>query len=262
METVRKPWRSFLFFMFLGVLAVLTLLPMYIEIIPEQLAEFGIPLTIPVHVIALLSLINPLLFIIAGLVVGHLLASRTGLVSFVYETDRFRRPFWSRLVKVLKPAILFGFLGGIIVMSVEFLIQPLLPSELQMAGASGSLSLIDFASRMLYGGVAEELMLRWGVMTLLAFLLWKIFSRKKLQPSPLLMWISIVLSALLFAIGHFGATAAITEITGIVLFRMLFLNGFLGLIYGWLFWKKGLEAAMIAHMVTHITLIVITFIFL
>ncbi|WP_328059863.1 type II CAAX prenyl endopeptidase Rce1 family protein [Geobacillus stearothermophilus] len=38
------------------------------------------------------------------------------------------------------------------------------------------------------------------------------------------------------------------EFSLIILIRTLVLNGLLGLWFGYLYWKKGLEYAMIAHM--------------
>ncbi len=80
-------------------------------------------------------------------------------------------------------------------------------------------------------------------------------------PSSSIFWISIIVSSILFALGHWGATAlAAPVITPIIFIRMLLLNGIGGIIYGWLFWKKGLEVAMIAHAMTHIATTIITYI--
>jgi len=39
---------------------------------------------------------------------------------------------------------------------------------------------------------------------------------------------------------------------------MLVLNGLGGIVFGWLYWKDNLETAMIAHMMTHVAMNVIT----
>ncbi|TSB47450.1 CPBP family intramembrane glutamic endopeptidase [Alkalicoccobacillus porphyridii] len=258
MKPSRKPWRSFLVFFLIGIVAVLTLLPMLVELLPQQLEELGVPLTLPVELLALLSLINPLLFIVAGLLVGHFLAERTGFFSFVYEKDRYGKPLLSRLAGVFNISSLLGVMGGVIMLTVDFLLQPFLPEVLYLSDAGSTIDFFDLATRLLYGGIAEELMLRWGVMTLVVFILWKIFQRKNAQPSSVIVWSGIILSALLFGLGHYGATVAATEMTPIIFARMIFLNGLGGVIYGWLYWRKGLEAAMIAHMATHVTFVIIS----
>ncbi|MFB5662987.1 CPBP family intramembrane glutamic endopeptidase [Alteribacillus sp. HJP-4] len=257
MQHVRKPWRSFIFFLLVGVIAVLSLLPTHIELIPQQLEKLGVPLELPIEIIAVLSLINPLLFIIVGLLIGHFLAERTGFYSFIYEKDRYDRPLLSRLRAIFKISALLGVIGGVIIVTSDALLQPFLPEVLHVSDAE-AIDLFDLATRLLYGGIAEELMLRWGVMTLLVFIMWKIFQRSKTQPTSVIVWTGITLSALLFGLGHYGATSAATDMTPMIFARMIFLNGFGGIIYGWLYWRKGLEAAMIAHMATHLTFVFIS----
>ncbi|HRI49762.1 MAG TPA: CPBP family glutamic-type intramembrane protease [Pseudomonadota bacterium] len=58
----------------------------------------------------------------------------------------------------------------------------------------------------------------------------------------------ILLAALIFGAGHLPAAAALLPITPLFLARTLVLNGLVGTVCGWLFWRRGLEAAMIAHL--------------
>ncbi|WP_026702257.1 CPBP family intramembrane glutamic endopeptidase [Salibacterium aidingense] len=255
MQHPRKPWRSFVFFLFVGVIAVLSLLPMQIEILPRQLEELGVPLKLPIEIMAVLSLLNPLLFIIVGLLIGHFLAERTGFYSFIYDKDRYGTPLLSRLRAVFIISALLGGISGVFIVTVDFFLQPFLPEELHISGAESTVDFFDLVARLLYGGIAEELMLRFGVMTLVVFIMWKVFQRSQARPTSVIVWIGIILSALLFGLGHYAATAAATDMTPIVFARMIFLNGFGGIIYGWLYWRRGLEAGMIAHIATHVVFV-------
>jgi membrane protease YdiL (CAAX protease family) len=90
---------------------------------------------------------------------------------------------------------------------------------------------------------------------------WITFKIKKSgdgNPTIIGIWLSIIIAAVLFGIGHLPATAQIVDLTGIVIVRAIVLNGIGGIIFGWLYWKKGLESAMIAHFSTDIVLHVIT----
>lgn len=258
MQNKRRAWRSFLFFLLIGVVAVLFLFPMILEQVNAQIDELGISVGLPIEFIAALSLINPLLFIMIGLTIGHFLAEKTGFTSLVYERDRYRKPFFSRFIAILPSSIGYGALTGVIILIADYLFLPYISKQLDGLAEEATFSIVDLGTRLLYGGVAEELMLRFGVMTLLVFLMWKIFQRRAPKPGPAIVWTGIILSALLFGLGHYGATAALTEITPVVFLRMIFLNGFGGLIFGWLYWRKGLEAAMIAHMFTHIVFILVS----
>ena len=71
-------------------------------------------------------------------------------------------------------------------------------------------------------------------------------------------WTANLLAALLFGVGHLPATASLLPLTPLVVSRALILNGLLGLAMGWLFWKRGLESAMLAHGMTDVLLHVVT----
>ena len=63
---------------------------------------------------------------------------------------------------------------------------------------------------------------------------------------------AIILAALLFGVGHLPATALIVPLTPVVIARAIVLNGIGGLLFGWLYWRRSLEAAMIAHATFHV----------
>ncbi|MGB4004952.1 MAG: CPBP family glutamic-type intramembrane protease, partial [Halanaerobiales bacterium] len=56
-----------------------------------------------------------------------------------------------------------------------------------------------------------------------------------------------------FAAGHLPATVTIFgELTPLILFRCFLLNGAFGLFFGWLYYKYGIQYAMISHAMLHI----------
>ena len=103
-----------------------------------------------------------------------------------------------------------------------------------------------------YGGIIEEVMLRLFMMSLIAFLLHKIFSKKQAFPSTKVLMTANMIAALLFAAGHLPATLMMIGSTPMILFRCFLLNGGFGLTFGWLYRKYGLRYAMIAHGGCHV----------
>ena len=97
-------------------------------------------------------------------------------------------------------------------------------------------------------------------MSLFVFIILKIFRRK--EKNSLMVWISIILVAILFGLGHLPITSAVVSITPIVILRAVVLNGIGGIVFGWLYWKKGLESAIISHFVTDIFILIIIPLFL
>ena len=103
-----------------------------------------------------------------------------------------------------------------------------------------------------YGAVIEEIMLRLFCMSLIAFLLWKLFARKQEKPSAGILIAANVISALLFAAGHLPTTFLTIGATPMIILRCFLLNGVFGLAFGWLYRKYGLRYAMMAHGGCHI----------
>jgi hypothetical protein len=50
-------------------------------------------------------------------------------------------------------------------------------------------------------------------------------------------------------------TSSLTQITPLVVVRAIILNGIGGIVFGWLFWKKGFELAIITHFTADVFLI-------
>jgi len=103
-----------------------------------------------------------------------------------------------------------------------------------------------------YGGVIEEVMLRLFFMTLIAFLLHKIFGKKTERPSPAILIVSNFIAAMLFAAGHLPITFILLGSSPMVIFRCFLLNGSLALLFGHLYRKYGLRYAMLSHAGCHV----------
>lgn len=103
-----------------------------------------------------------------------------------------------------------------------------------------------------YGGVIEEVMLRLFFMSAIAFILYKLFERKKEQPSTATLIVANIIASVLFAAAHLPLTSVLFGLTPMFIFRCFLLNGGLGLMFGWLYRKYGLRYAMMAHAGCHI----------
>ncbi|WP_226654847.1 CPBP family intramembrane glutamic endopeptidase [Pseudalkalibacillus hwajinpoensis] len=151
-------------------------------------------------------------------------------------------------------ALLFGLITGFtIIASDAALFSKLLP-ELETNPPTFSLS--GLLGGVFYGGIVEEVMMRLLGMTLIIFLISKI--RKGKEPANKSYWIAIILTSLLFAVGHLPANALIFgDLSFVVTTRALILNGIGGMFFGYLYWKHGFVFSVLAHMVAHIGMQVI-----
>jgi len=140
----------------------------------------------------------------------------------------------------------------IILLLAQLAFAPLLPEALQAKQAPPAWQ--GFLASF-YGGINEELLMRLGLMTLLAWAGAKVTRQER--PGPGVMWMANVLAALLFGAGHLPTLAALAPLTAMLVVRTLLLNGIAGVLFGWLYWRRGLLAAVASHFSADIVLHVI-----
>ena len=119
--------------------------------------------------------------------------------------------------------------------------------------ATGTFDVDTWMASILYGGIIEEVMMRLFLMSLIAFLVWKIFFKKRESVPTGVLIAANVAAALLFAAGHIPATLqTFGALTPLLLLRCFLLNGAFGLLFGRLYRKYGIQYAMLSHLLLHI----------
>jgi membrane protease YdiL (CAAX protease family) len=156
---------------------------------------------------------------------------------------------------IIIPSVGLGAFAGILIFLISLPLDKFLP-ELQ----SSELSIPAWKALLasFYGGIAEEILLRLFLVSLFVWLTFKIKKNKDGLPTDFGIWLSIILAAIVFGLGHLPATSQIIPLTVLVVVRAVVLNGIGGIIFGWLYWKKGLESAIIAHFSADIVLHILT----
>jgi hypothetical protein len=156
---------------------------------------------------------------------------------------------------ILIPSVGLGVLAGVLIILLSIPFDRLIPA---FQNASASIPAWKALLASFYGGIAEEVLLRFFLVSLFVWITFIIKKTEEGYPQNRGIWVSIVLAAIIFGLGHLPATSQITPLTGLVVIRAIILNGTGGIIFGWLYWKKGLESAMIAHFSADIVLHIVT----
>jgi len=231
----------------LGIIGVASMLTMDIPLPPE--AEAILKDKFTAGQIKLLTLINPTILLIIFVVIGTILYQKVNLKVPIIEKLIGIRKESIKTISILKYGIVGGILSGILLSLIGLVYNPILPAEFLELGESLKPTLV---ARFLYGGLTEEILMRFGLMTLIVWLCSKIFKETK----PFVFWTGIVIAAIIFAFGHFPiAYQAVDNPTMGLLTYILIGNSIGGIIFGWLYWKKGLESAFVAHIFTHIFMV-------
>ncbi len=242
---------------FLGVLSFLFVdLNALLQSIPFP-EDVEIPEFTPA--LKLLSLIQPTVIMSVMVLIGVGLAGKVGLHAPAAEAAAGDGKFWPALKPQIVPGILGGVSGGIAIVLISLAARPFLSADVT-ARITKLGEFLPVPTRLLYGGVTEELLLRWGLMTLLVWLIWgvawRVFQKRQDKPKTAYFIAAIFISAFIFGIGHLPiALMIVPQPTFALILFVITANSVFGLVAGFLFWKKGLESAIIAHMLCHITML-------
>ncbi len=99
-------------------------------------------------------------------------------------------------------------------------------------------------------------------MSLVVFIVSKMFFRNKKEIPTLVFVIANILSALLFAAGHLPSTATMTTLTPVIIIRCFLFNGGLGIAFGYLYRKYNIRYAIISHGLCHLIADILMLIFI
>ena len=234
-------WKTLAFFAGAGLvggfLIGMDLMDSYPEEIRQQILAQGLTNTL----LGLVTAVQSVIYGVVCGVLGILLGKKMGL--WKDETAIKARP--------LTAALVISFIGGVGIILPDLLFfGRYVPAIMDSYAAKPTIAYIMGA--VIYGGVIEEVMLRLFVMSLIAFLLHKLFGKKGTTPATGVLVTANVMAALLFAAGHLPTTAVLFGLSPMILFRCFLLNSGFGLLFGWLYRKYGLRYSMIAHAGCHV----------
>ncbi|AOG23688.1 CAAX protease self-immunity family protein [Acidovorax sp. RAC01] len=204
-------------------------------------------LPIPLWAVLLLSGLQTAVMLALAVAVGVLLAPRVGLGAPVVSAWLAGGPGGQAApARWLLPGVWGGMAGAAWLVALS----AMAPEALRPAAATTDIGTV--LVKLLYGGITEELLVRWGVMTLVLWAAWRTVQRGSGAPRPVLIAIAVLVSAVLFALGHLPAAQAMAgALTAPVVLFVLVGNTAFGLLAGWLFARRGLEAAITAHVLAH-----------
>lgn len=250
------PWRADLrisvVWALLAGLAAAAVLPYLVQMMPGRFTR--LPLSLPA--LALLQGLQATLLCgvlaLLGLRMGHRLHLGSPLLRGWLGSGPPAE------LETLRPwrSLGLGVVTALAVIALSLLVDPLLPEPVHPPQELGSgASALNGLLASFYGGIVEELQLRLFLMTLL---LWIVARVQRRQPRPGVYWMAIVTAALLFGIGHLPAAGHVWGLDALVVLRTLLLNGVAGVVFGWLYWKRGLEMAVLAHFAADVVLHALT----
>jgi membrane protease YdiL (CAAX protease family) len=245
-------WKLFAVLFAAGLLGVLAVLPYATELLTAlPIGQAAVP-EIPWSLVVALALLQNGILLAVAIIIGMILSSRVGLQMPLIRAWATGAPP-PELKAIVVAGVLVGAAVGAVLVAIEalFFLRDLPPAMQQLFEIPLWKRLL---AGLVYGGVTEELLMRLFLLSLVAWLLGRWWKTADGTPATGAFWVAIVVVAILFGLGHLPATAAIAPLTETLVLRALVLNGVAGVAFGYLYWRHGLEAAMLGHMSAHLVL--------
>jgi hypothetical protein len=248
----RGTWRGFLVLLAASFVGSIAIIPFSIELLDQGDTVAKVPMdrhvfyAIAFTVQTIVDLAMSALAILAGQHLGTGIGLGASDVEGLVAGDPEARRRWRAALPV---AALAGVLSGIAIVLLSKAMPIATTKHIVHPGWWESL----LAS--LAAGIREELWLRFGLLTTVAWAATRLLGQKTL--SPAVFWTANVLTTVLFGALHLPQAANLIGLSGELVLKILLLNGIAGLVFGWVFARKGLLAAMAAHFFADIVLHVI-----
>jgi membrane protease YdiL (CAAX protease family) len=257
---MHKPFNWKIFFILWGgaIFGVIAIIPYSLALQSGVLKNLELPISLPM-LITLQIIQNAVMFGVLT-AAGLFFASRIGLGTPILEARLKGESVADKVRTILPVSIIVGVIASMLIIGLEVSVfQPVMLRELGDSANVLNLQTAQPAAwkgflASFYGGIVEEILLRLFLMSLLAWIGKFISHTSDGYPTPVVIWAANIIAAILFGIGHLPATALLIPLTALVVTRAIVLNGLAGVALGYLYWKRGLESAMIAHFSADIVL--------
>ncbi|HVF70278.1 MAG TPA: hypothetical protein VM940_01605 [Chthoniobacterales bacterium] len=237
------PWKTFWVLTVACFFAFAAALPYVYSLYRNLVARE--PLTIPLPMLVAVQLLQST-FVFGGIVaLAILLARKAGI-----ETPILRAWLYSRHDPYprgwLGIPLLWGLAVGVIISLLYFVVfLPLIPAWPVQAEAA-----LPIWKRFLicfYGAINIEIVMRLFLLSLVIWLFKKVTRSSASSPAAAMFWTANIIVALIYGAAHLSAAKTLMPLTPIVLTAVLLPTGLAALVFGYLTWKRGFEAAMLAH---------------
>lgn len=242
-QTERK---IFFILLSLSLISIALVFPYILSVQGELLKGIGQP----IWIIFAAQCIQSLILFSAAIHFGLFFARKTGFQLPLIRAAVEKKDYGKILKDILGISVFAGIASAAAIYASDYLfaVKGVAISTHESYAPVWQKLLASF-----YGGITEEVLMRLFLMTFFVWIGMRLLGRK--QPAKAGIILSILLAAVIFGLGHLPITASMTALTPLIIARAIVLNGIGGIVFGWLFWKKGLESAMIAHFTADIFLL-------
>lgn len=241
-------WRVVIILLIMSIIGIIAVTPYSLTLQSDIIKD----LPISQEILIFTSIIQSIIMFFALIVIGYYISKKIGLGTPILEKLSKGKKVINDIKKILPISAGLGASVGALIIILDlafyYLSGPISSTAIETP------SIFQGFLASFYGGINEEIMFRLFLMSVFILIINFIIKQKEGKTKKIVAWTAIIITAVVFGILHLPVTSAITEITPVIILRAIILNGVAGIVFGWLYWKKGLESSMISHFSADIVL--------
>jgi membrane protease YdiL (CAAX protease family) len=192
------------------------------------------------------AILEAVLILTPASAVGLLLGKRIGLGA-IFPCDLDKDPSTGStqsIFNILVPSLIVG-----VALALPGLTSWLFIQQTDFGPGSDNPTIVEWLLRSMSAALTEEIAFRYGLMTLLIWLINRIVKSKSIRDP--IFWIGNAFAALVFAGAHLPPLLVVDAPNwGLVILVFVF-NGLAGMVLGWIFLRYSLMAAILAHFIAN-----------
>ncbi|WP_168205179.1 CPBP family intramembrane glutamic endopeptidase [Bythopirellula goksoeyrii] len=245
-RTSQSKWSVFLILFGLAIIASAAALPRDFAVMQATSQDVS-------HwEVATASFFQRLLLSTIGICLGIMLGEKFALgVPYLNATLSREMRLKQIWLAALVPSVAWGIgIGVVFSFTDPWLMKVLMPEWTD--NATRAVEALEHIAPWKYllssfsAGVTEELFFRFGLMTLIAWLGVQLTHGR--LPIVVVLWSANLLVAFVFGLIHLRNVVALgISVSPGIFFYVVLWNGIAAAVFGWFYWRRGLESAIICH---------------
>jgi hypothetical protein len=244
-------WKIFWLLFMLSEISMFGALPYSLSISGDIIYSFGV--SIPMVLAAQFA--QGTAFFALSIFTGLFLGKKIGLRAPMLESLFDGRGLSVKFGKSLKTSVFLGVSIGLFMFIADRFIYLISFDSLLVYVLSPPLW-----QRLMYSFyvcMVEEIILRFFLLTLLIWITWKIKKDSNGLPTKFGIYMSIISVSIIYGIGNIYSISSSLQLNNMIYAGTFIFNIISGIAFGWLYWKKGIEFAIISNLVATFMIFVV-----
>lgn len=246
----RYPWKTFAFLTLAGTLTGPLVIPYFLGL--QATAPHPTPIAMSMSVLIAVVMVRNLVIMAAAAGLGLWLARKIGLGAPFLEHRLDGAPPPPRpLASIVRPALLWAVVTAVIAFAIDAVFRYGFAVEVPAPEIHARIDVEWWRSGLasFWAPWSEEVVDRLFLLSLVAWLGMMIFRiRGEGKGRTITLWVANLATAVFFGWYHIGNEQMfIDPVPAIVAWRTVLIILPVGLAFGWLYWRHGLEAAILSH---------------